>query len=178
MKQIKLIPVNHRGNSQLFVKFAIDNELLTILRKIPDAKWSRTHTSWYVANNPENLKLIYCLFEGVAVIEPDYKSQPDYKSLKDFCNLDSLQTIVNGHKSIVNGQESGSGSSSGSGSGGGSGSTTIRRTTWSRPTNSADGGNGSLCDFAVLREPTNTNASGDAPKQRKRIEIVCYQKNY
>jgi len=68
MKQIKIIPVVHRGNKQLLVKFDKDFELQAIVKKIPGALWSQTHVSWYVADTPENLELIFRLFKDVAEV--------------------------------------------------------------------------------------------------------------
>jgi integrase/recombinase XerD len=69
MKTIRIIPIEHKGNKRLLVQFHYDAELLSILRKIDSTTWSKTHKSWHVADNPENLKALSDLFKGIAFVD-------------------------------------------------------------------------------------------------------------
>jgi integrase/recombinase XerD len=69
MKQIILVPVVHRDEKRLLVKFPYDSELVSIIRKIEGSTFSNTHKSWHVANNPEKLKELFIVFNGFASLD-------------------------------------------------------------------------------------------------------------
>ena len=69
MKQIQIIPVDHRGEKRLLVKFDYDAELIGIIKKVEGATFSNTHKSWHVANNPEKLKELFRVFKGLASVD-------------------------------------------------------------------------------------------------------------
>ena len=69
MKQIILIPIVHRDEKRLLVKFTYDSELISIIKKVEGATFSNTHKSWHVPNNPEKLKEIFRVFKGFASID-------------------------------------------------------------------------------------------------------------
>ncbi|MGD0712305.1 MAG: site-specific tyrosine recombinase/integron integrase [Bacteroidales bacterium] len=69
MKLIHLIPVNHKNEKRLLVKFPYDAELIAIIRKVEGATFSATHKSWHVANNPEKLKELFRVFKGFASVD-------------------------------------------------------------------------------------------------------------
>jgi len=69
MKQIQIIPVDHRGEKRLLVKFDYDTELIGIIKKVEGATFSNTHKSWHVANNPEKLKELFRVFKGFATVD-------------------------------------------------------------------------------------------------------------
>ena len=76
MQQIKLAPIEHKGNHRLLVQFPYDSKIISILKNIKGTQWSRTHKSWHIDKTPENLKSIYKLFEGVAVIDDTLVCNP------------------------------------------------------------------------------------------------------
>lgn len=59
----------HRQAAQLLIGFKKDAQLIARVKKIPETRWSATLKSWYVKNNPENLKLIYAEFKGQAFVD-------------------------------------------------------------------------------------------------------------
>ena len=59
----------HRKENQILIAFKHDWALINVVKHLPQAKWSATLKSWYVKNNPENLKQIYAVFKGHAYIE-------------------------------------------------------------------------------------------------------------
>ena len=60
---------NHKNESQLLVKFEYNNSLINLMRKIPDATWSRSLKSWYVKDTEENLALILKTFKDIATVD-------------------------------------------------------------------------------------------------------------
>jgi site-specific recombinase XerD len=68
MKQIQIIPVVHRDEKRLLVKFPYDIELVSIIRKVQGATFSKTHKSWHVADTKENLYEIINSFKGFAEV--------------------------------------------------------------------------------------------------------------
>ncbi|MCG1037065.1 site-specific tyrosine recombinase/integron integrase [Polaribacter sargassicola] len=67
-KEYKKIPV-------LLVKFDYNNNLINLIRKIPDATWSRTLKSWYFKDNKENLDLVLKTFKAITNIDSSKLSQ-------------------------------------------------------------------------------------------------------
>jgi site-specific recombinase XerD len=69
MKSIQLIPLEHKGEKRMLVKFPYDLELIAIVKKVADAKWSQTHKSWHVADTPEKIKEVVNAFKGLANVD-------------------------------------------------------------------------------------------------------------
>lgn len=69
MKRIQIIPVFHRQEKRLLVKFDIDPELTLLVRKIDNATFSATYKGWHVADTDENLGKLLQLFQNVAIID-------------------------------------------------------------------------------------------------------------
>ncbi len=69
MKQIQIIPVVHRQEKRLLVKFDYDVKLISIIKKVEGATFSITRKSWHVANNPEKLKELFRVFKGFASVD-------------------------------------------------------------------------------------------------------------
>jgi len=69
MTEIILEPVLHRNKKQMLVKFPYNNKLIQLIKTIDGARWSQTHKSWLIKDGEQNVKEIYRLFEGVAVID-------------------------------------------------------------------------------------------------------------
>jgi site-specific recombinase XerD len=58
----------HRKANQIFIGFKHDWTLIDVVKHLPMAKWSATKKSWYIKNSPQNLKQIYAVFKGHALI--------------------------------------------------------------------------------------------------------------
>ena len=69
MKKILLVPVVHRKEKRLLVKFDYDAKLIAIIKKVEGATWSQTHTSWYVADTPENIREVVNVYKGLAEVD-------------------------------------------------------------------------------------------------------------
>jgi integrase len=59
----------HRKTPQLLVKFKYDDTLITSMRKIEGAQWSRSLKSWYIKDSKENLDLILKNFSNITEID-------------------------------------------------------------------------------------------------------------
>ena len=59
----------HRKTPQLLVKFKYNDTLITSMRKIEGAQWSRSLKSWYLKDSKENLDLIIKTFSDITEID-------------------------------------------------------------------------------------------------------------
>lgn len=59
----------HRKAHQITINFRYNATLIQLLRQKTEAKWSKTHSAWYVQNNPKNLKTIFGVFKGFATVD-------------------------------------------------------------------------------------------------------------
>lgn len=62
MQTINIIPVEHKGEKRLLVKFPFDKNLAELIKRIHDARYSATHKSWHVADNSKNYDNIADIF--------------------------------------------------------------------------------------------------------------------
>jgi len=69
MKRIQLVPVVHRNEMRLLVKFDYDSELTAIIRKVQGSTFSNTQKSWHVADTKENVYEIINIFKGFAEVD-------------------------------------------------------------------------------------------------------------
>ena len=66
------------------LKFYPDKVVQTVIKRLPNPRWSNTHNMAYINSSPENLDLIYNDFKGVAWINGCYFFDKKY-------NLKSIQ---------------------------------------------------------------------------------------
>ena len=74
MKQLPLITlekVYHRKEHQITINFKYNEYLINILRDVPKARWSSHLKTWYIKNDPKNLKLIFNVFKHAAQINSE-----------------------------------------------------------------------------------------------------------
>jgi integrase/recombinase XerD len=69
MKRITAERVIHRGASRIALKFSFDNELITKLKDLPDARWSRTMNCWHIQDRDDIVSQLYRVFKGKAFID-------------------------------------------------------------------------------------------------------------
>ena len=69
MKQIILVPIVHRNEKRLLVKFPYNSKLVSIIRKVAGSTFSNTHKSWHVADTKENLYEILNSFKDFAEVD-------------------------------------------------------------------------------------------------------------
>ncbi|AOW18424.1 integrase [Polaribacter vadi] len=58
----------HRNSSKLLIKFKFDNGLISIIRSISGATWSKTLAAWHVENTKENYDKVITTFKGITII--------------------------------------------------------------------------------------------------------------
>jgi len=68
MKQIDLDLINHKNEQVLLIQFPIDRELINVVKKIENARWSATKKAWYVPYSIELLHKIKELFDPICEI--------------------------------------------------------------------------------------------------------------
>ena len=59
----------HRNASKLIIKFAYDDDLIAIVRKIHGAAWSKTLQAWHVPNTKENYAIVLDTFKGITTVD-------------------------------------------------------------------------------------------------------------
>ena len=72
MNKVTLSCSVYNGESRIFLKFRYNNELITRIKLLKDARWSRELQMWYISYSPENLDKIEQAFSGVADICRSY----------------------------------------------------------------------------------------------------------
>ncbi|HEY0031545.1 MAG TPA: site-specific tyrosine recombinase/integron integrase [Bacteroidia bacterium] len=69
MKELILDTVKHKGRQVLLLKFPYDSKLIALVKQLPEATWSNTHKSWYIAYSMDVLHEVKRVFTDVAVID-------------------------------------------------------------------------------------------------------------
>jgi hypothetical protein len=59
-EKVKYELVVHRGLPRILVQFKYNPTWIDRLRKTTDAKWSKTHQAWHIADTAENRKNLVC----------------------------------------------------------------------------------------------------------------------
>jgi integrase/recombinase XerD len=74
MKNIIAERVLHKGESRIALRFAYDAELISLVKELPEARWSSNMKCWHIAESSDVIRLLLKAFQGKAYI--------DYTSLK------------------------------------------------------------------------------------------------
>ena len=69
MITITLLTAHHKGVEVLLLKFPYDTQLTAHLKKLPTARWSKTHDAWYMPMVRDLPVLLRKHFEGKALID-------------------------------------------------------------------------------------------------------------
>ena len=59
----------HRKNNQLLIKFAYDETLISLVRTVNGASWSKSLKAWYLISTEENLSIILNLFKNISKVD-------------------------------------------------------------------------------------------------------------
>ena len=65
---IILKPQFHNHSNQILIQFDYNETLIKLARTLPHATWSKSLRSWYITNNPSNLKQIFSVFKQHAFV--------------------------------------------------------------------------------------------------------------
>jgi integrase/recombinase XerD len=66
---IQIKALLHHDERRFLIRFEHDEQLEQLVRQLPGAQWSQSLKGWHIGNNPENLKLIFRTFKGIAAID-------------------------------------------------------------------------------------------------------------
>jgi len=105
---VTLSKAYHRKEHQILLGFNHDWVLIDVVKHIPKAKWSATLKSWYIKNNPENLKLVYSVFKQHAQIDgsqlfdkPILKSESNKPKQKRDLSLENRNLLNGFYKYLI-----------------------------------------------------------------------------
>ncbi len=110
MISITYKPVVHRGEKRILVIFAKDENMINKLRAKTDARWSKTHTAWHIADTKEHRIKCKLFFEAEEkngnektiarlIIKPKKAEMPAEKKASETA-LKKLPTLI--FKPILN----------------------------------------------------------------------------
>jgi integrase len=63
METIIIKPLYHKNASRLGLYFPYNEELIRLVKTLPDARWSRTHSCWHIDDAMATLKALHKLIE-------------------------------------------------------------------------------------------------------------------
>jgi integrase/recombinase XerD len=69
MKTIAITRQDYNGNMRIFLSFPFDEELKSIVKTIPDARWSGTNKAWHIPDMEKPLDFLFNLFRGKAWVD-------------------------------------------------------------------------------------------------------------
>ena len=75
METIIIKPLYHKNVNRLGLYFPYNEELIRLVKTLPDARWSRTHSCWHIADTPDNLKAFFKLMDGKVIIHNKISSE-------------------------------------------------------------------------------------------------------
>ena len=55
--------VIHRNQKRIQLIFDYDREIINLVRKVPDCRWSATMQCWHIANNKDSLQKLKNIFK-------------------------------------------------------------------------------------------------------------------
>lgn len=84
---IKVRKVVHNNENRIIISFPYEEELVLLIKKFEDARWSKTHRAWHIPQNKYNISDIFKVFKNKAWV--------DYR---DFSRKDVLDTTVESGK--------------------------------------------------------------------------------
>jgi integrase/recombinase XerD len=68
-RSIRIEPAWYHGQRRLFLKFAYDKKIFSIISGMNNSEYSIGNRCWHVSNNPETLRELFRLFRGLAHID-------------------------------------------------------------------------------------------------------------
>lgn len=103
MSKLPLITLSkkfHRNEHQILIEFDYNLILINIVKQISYTRWSSSLKSWYIRNNPNNLKSIFSAFKGHTFIN----SQNLYKKAikKSRLYTKRIRVLSEENKTVLN----------------------------------------------------------------------------
>jgi hypothetical protein len=72
MKTVIAERVIHNGESRIALKFPYDKELISVLKELPEARWSKRMACWHIPDSSDVITILLEAFHRKAFI--DYSS--------------------------------------------------------------------------------------------------------
>jgi len=69
MKNVIVERVIHDGRSRVALRFPYDNELILIVKDLPDARWSTSMKYWHISDSSDLITLLLKAFQGKANVD-------------------------------------------------------------------------------------------------------------
>jgi integrase/recombinase XerD len=69
MKNIIAERVIHDSGSRVALKFSYDNELISIVKGLPDARWSASKNYWHISDSSNVITVLLKAFQGIAFVD-------------------------------------------------------------------------------------------------------------
>ena len=66
---IKASKIVHRGADRIKIEMPFNVQINKLIKQIPDAKWSKTMTSWHIPYNNKSFKLLEKLIPDIEIME-------------------------------------------------------------------------------------------------------------
>ena len=64
---MKICKIEHKKEQRIKLEFPFDTEITKLVRQIPDARWSKTHTAWHVPYNKESFAILKSTFPQLEI---------------------------------------------------------------------------------------------------------------
>ncbi len=74
---IKVLKISHNNQERIKLDFPYNQEIATLLRQIPDAKWSRTHKAWHIPYNQQAFSQLKSLFPDTVIVSAQHQQAAD-----------------------------------------------------------------------------------------------------
>jgi integrase/recombinase XerD len=90
MRSITAERVIHNGESRIALKFPYDKELISVLKELPEARWSKRMACWHIADSSDVITILLQAFHR--------KSFVDYSALRSYVTKGKDNYSVVGQK--------------------------------------------------------------------------------
>ncbi len=100
---MKLSKITHHRELRIRVEFPYDSQAASLLKQIPDTRWSRTLKSWHIPYTKEAYEQLKVLFPDVEYEKsnPSAKSIIDNTSKNDVVNNTSIDVSLQNKQSVI-----------------------------------------------------------------------------
>ena len=88
MKASKIV---HNNENRIKIDFPFNQEIVSKLKQIPDAKWSKTHNAWHIPDNKESIEGLKRIFPDVALL---WQEGSNYESKKNVVQKEAYQNSI------------------------------------------------------------------------------------
>jgi site-specific recombinase XerD len=101
MKKLPILTLEcakHRGKQQLCIRFDYNRDFIDLLRKLHNARWSRSLQSWYVPYSDEIVRKVNALFAKRALIKNNIRTKHKSPSFLHSASVAKYQKYLQGKR--------------------------------------------------------------------------------